>query len=151
MRVYTGSNICYYLMQMTNFLVFLSGTGVFTTTTLMWVTINTMNSFILCLYILALCLIFTATYGIFCTYNSPKSILVYQVLLFILTVFMAILAFVMIFNEEGLIKYFLKTKYLEDSTQTIEQLNYVITRNVEITKMGMFIYACLLVNILNTL
>jgi hypothetical protein len=141
--IYTGNDFCYYLMEVVNFFVFLSGLSLLFSCIYLYITLQNFNSFIFLLLTISLLLLFTSTYGFFLVKNAPTSLLIYQCLLFSLTIFVVILAFFLIFDKDRIIHFLISN--LKDSYEAIEETKILVNKNLEITRMGMFVYACLLV------
>jgi hypothetical protein len=138
----------YYLMQTVNFLVFLSGIALLFSAFYLYITVKHVNSFIILIGLVASSLILTSMFGAFCTKNSPTGLSIYVAFLFILTIFTVVLAFFLIFDKEEIVDFL--TSNMKDSYHVIGQAKKLVYKNLEITKMGMFVYACLLVFIYNT-
>jgi hypothetical protein len=138
----------YYLMQTVNFFVFLSGIALLFSAFYLFITVNHVNSFIILIGLVASSLILTSMFAAFCTKNSPTFLSIYGAFLFVLTIFTVVLAFFLIFDKEEIVDFL--TSNMRDSYQVIEQARKLVYRNLEITKMGMFVYACLLVFYFNS-
>ena len=145
MRIITGNSFCYYLMQFANFFVLLSGIALCTSLLFLYLTIKSMNSFLYTIGLIAIFIILTATFGFFCTKNSPNGLLIYQIFLLFLTIFIVILTFFIIFDQEEIIEVLIAN--MQDSALVIEQTRLSLNNDIELTKMGMFVFACLLVRI----
>ena len=142
--IYTGNDVMYYFMQTVNFFVFLSGIALLFSAFYLWITVKHFNSFITLIGLVASMLVLVPMFAAFCTKNSPTGLTIYIMFLFMLTILTVVFAFFLIFYFDEIVE--LLTSNMQDSSGVLEQTKSLVFRNLKVTRMGMFVYSCLLVN-----
>jgi hypothetical protein len=145
MRIISGNSFLYCLMQFINFFVFLSGFTLLTSIVILYTQVNSSNSFISSSVLISIMIIFTSSFGFFCTKNSPFGILFYQILLFSLSILTFTLAFFLIFDQSRIINLLINHIPLDELSDKIKSN---IHKHISILTKGVFFYSSLIVFIL---
>jgi len=141
MRIISGNSCLYYIMQFVIFLVFLSGFTLLTSIVILYTQVNSTNAFISSSVLISILIIFTSSFGFFCTKNLPFGILFYQILLFALSILTFTLAFFLIFDLSRIINLLIKN-ILDDSNDKIKSN---IQKHISILTKGVFFYSSFIV------
>jgi len=146
-KIAIGSTPVFLLMQCSNFLIFISAILSISNNIYLWILIENINSFIFTNFIISILLLFTSIFGCYFTKNAPTGVIIYQILLVILTIFSVIITFLVIFDKEALIEFLISK--MEDSLETILKTRASLDQNLDVIRIGMFMYSCVLVNYIN--
>ena len=135
----TGAAFCYYIMQFFNSLIFLLGIALIGNGFYLWITVKVLNSFIFTIALIGLFIMMTTLYGYYCTRNSPSSLIIYQIFLFILTVLSLLLGFFIIYDQQQIVLFL--TANMTDSADNILQTQNAINKNLYYTKISLIVYS----------
>lgn len=143
MRKFWDSTFFFTLMQIFNFCVFLLGVGLIGSALYLYLIVKFANTFILSLGIIGTFILFISAYGYCCTKRSPNLLLCYELFLLLLTMFVLILAFFILYAQPDIINFL--TSKMTDSHDTIAAAKMAINRNMNITKIALFVYSIVIV------
>jgi hypothetical protein len=104
-----SKNFLFFFLQMSNFILFLLGTFLLSSSFYLWILEGCFNSFILSIFLVSLFFLTTAAFGYFCVWNSPYSIILYEVFLFMLLIITIVLELFLYFDEDSIISYMQST------------------------------------------
>ena len=144
---FSGASCLYFLLQIFNFAIFLLGIALLASAAYLWMKVGLLNSFILSIAVLALFMLVVSLYGYCCTEKSPCAIIIYQLFLIVLVIFIAMVVFFIYSDQDKIVEVL--TANLTDSADTILQLKVDINRNMDLTKVGLLIYAVVVVSTIN--
>jgi hypothetical protein len=143
-KKYWGSTFSYVIMQLLNFILFCSGLTLIGSSIYLWVTVGQLNSFIISVALIATFILVTTIYGFYCTKNSPCAVIIYEIFLFLLAVFVLILGFFILFDQDKIIQVLIST--MKDSTLTINKATEALENNMDATKIGLLVFAAVSVS-----
>jgi len=104
-----SKNFLFFLLQLSNFILFLIGTFLLSSSVYLWILEGSFNSFILSISLVSLFFLTTAAFGYFCVWNSPNSIIFYEIFLFMLFIITIVLEMFLYFDEDSIISYMQST------------------------------------------
>jgi hypothetical protein len=100
-----NKNFLFFFLQFFNFILFLLGTFLLSSSLYLWIIVESFNSFVLSIFLVSLFFLITAAFGYFCVWNSPYSIILYEIFLFMLFVITVVLELFLYFDEDSIISY----------------------------------------------
>lgn len=142
-----NKSFLFYLLQTFNFLIFLLGTFLLSSSLYLWITVESFNSFVLSILLISLFFLITSAYGYLCIWNSPYSIILYEIFLFMLTVLVIVLEFFLYFDEDSIISYMQSSMDAVNSSLLNERNKLSIVRNIWYIKIGMIVSVLVIVRI----
>jgi hypothetical protein len=141
----------FYLLQIFNFFIFLLGTFLLSSSLYLWITVQSFNSFVLSIFLISLFFLITSAFGYFCVWNSPYSIILYEIFLFMLTVLVIVLEFFLYFDEDSIISYMQSSMEVASPSLLNERNKLSIVGNIWYIKVGMVVSAFVIVGVILTL
>jgi len=143
-----NKNFLFFILQFFNFVIFLLGTFLLCGSLYQWIIVECFNSFITSIFLISIFFLVTAAFGYFCVWNSPYSIILYEVCLFLLFVVVVLLGFFLFFDEDRIISYMISSIQGASSSLLNERSKVSLIENIKLLKIEVYISAFVIVNFL---
>ena len=131
------------IQQFLNFLLFLLGITLFIIDLLLWSKIKNFNSFIFVGLLISFYIVFLTVYGAAKARLSPEGLVIYFFLAVILEIAFIVVTVYIYQDKAGLIDFMIKN--MDDSWEAIFEATKFVGRNLDIIKILLITYICILV------